>query len=1317
MPSHGEASRIDYLLANPAALSIVEGVSLRWDLGFATHAALMVEFRAEEPEQALIRQPVQRLHGAAVEGWGPAAAQAATSAVQAAHGEAFRQALARHDVEAAWLALHAAMRGWLATGLGLPATPDRPHAAAAWQADRPPTAGGGGEAADRHADATLLRLRRLRALQHAQRRAAGSTAAWTVAESTLTALRAADGATADWAEDLAALSEAVELPARLLERAEVAWKEARASARGRRREEWRKWVQGCLANGQGRLYRWIRGGASLDAELVPVPAAALGGPAPAAGTRSWLLALRGGPAAQLRFFEGPWRAIWQRQAAPPLGEEWLQELDGLPAFPERVPWTAELVGWLLRQMPKRKKPGLDHWTVGELRLLPNELHGWIADLFEEVEESGRWPQDLAEAEGLLLPKPGGEGGPLDRRPIWLLSTLYRLWAAGRARLFARWRLSWAGEDVQRGAEELAWDLALELEAAEALGETLAGAALDWRKAYDHIDLGTLPGVLARAGVPQWIIGPAMGAYTANRRLRVGRAIGGAWAPSSGILPGCALAVFFLSVLTWPWHRRTGAVDDRLQRRIYVDDFTLWSRRPVQEAGEAAESVRDALRVTAAFEHAMGWQLNRGKSVHFANSAAVRRWLSAQALGISAGTSFKDLGVVATAGRRRRCAVAPSRLLTAAGRFARIGRLPVDFRQRCLLGAAAGTAAGMFGAACGLPPARELAGLRAAARHAVCKGGFRAAAEVVFGVLSPSWRLDPAAITVIAPLWQIAKALRRGRFPEDLWREAEGAIAAGHGRRQGPIAAAARSMAALQLGANVACWQGVPSAPAGWRPAGQALQDTRAVLLAAWARREAREVAIRRADFAHVAGGMDRWATRRLLESGELAPDAAGALRAVLSGNVVTETVAAKWGKPERCPHCGAAREDRQHRFWDCPCWSPARRAALAAGGFSAAALLARLPPGVANSGVLPLDPQLAAEAAMASVPLPAPPMPDPAAVLPDQPQRCRAWTDGACEHPTDPLLARAGWGFQLERPAAHGATRTEHCGPVDGLQTAQRAELTAALRAVSEAGQPVEVITDSKFVANGIAAIRQGASARDWAHADLWERLAPHCRTRFVIARWVKGHLDEDGAAARGVTAEDRHGNAAADRLAGTAAKARLPAAALLQRRLVQLSALRVLQSMLAAVELEALKANHGCRGPEGPRVRRRWGGPPRRRAPRVADDAAVAAAVAQQGRQGGVGVAPRPGPAAAARALFGGGAWRAHAASQGPNWVACLRCGCWAPDLARLTSRPCAGWVPILPPKAAALMLLPPARAGGDEAAWRRVLGQRLAARPGPPD
>ena len=91
---------------------------------------------------------------------------------------------------------------------------------------------------------------------------------------------------------------------------------------------------------------------------------------------------------------------------------------------------------------------------------------------------------------------------MDRRPIWLPPILHRLRAAGRARLFARRRLQWAGEETQRGAEELAWELALEFEAAKALGESMASAALDWRKAYDSVRLASMPGQLSRAGAPQ-----------------------------------------------------------------------------------------------------------------------------------------------------------------------------------------------------------------------------------------------------------------------------------------------------------------------------------------------------------------------------------------------------------------------------------------------------------------------------------------------------------------------------------------------------------------------------------------------------------------------------------------------------------------------------------------------------------------------------------------------------------------------------------------------------------------------------------------------
>eukprot|EP00974_Lingulodinium_polyedra_P071327 6901958-Lingulodinium_polyedra.AAC.1 len=64
----------------------------------------------------------------------------------------------------------------------------------------------------------------------------------------------------------------------------------------------------------------------------------------------------------------------------------------------------------------------------------------------------------------------------------------------------------------------------------------------------------------------------MSAYRAPRRLRVDGALGEAWQPTSGILPGCAMAVFVLRLLLIPWERAVARADYAMARRAYVDDL-------------------------------------------------------------------------------------------------------------------------------------------------------------------------------------------------------------------------------------------------------------------------------------------------------------------------------------------------------------------------------------------------------------------------------------------------------------------------------------------------------------------------------------------------------------------------------------------------------------------------------------------------------------------------------------------------------------------------------------------------------------------------
>ena len=55
---------------------------------------------------------------------------------------------------------------------------------------------------------------------------------------------------------------------------------------------------------------------------------------------------------------------------------------------------------------------------------------------------GRWPARLAEGYTALIPKDGPQG-PLNTRPLTVLSMVYRLWASIRLADAITWQVSWA----------------------------------------------------------------------------------------------------------------------------------------------------------------------------------------------------------------------------------------------------------------------------------------------------------------------------------------------------------------------------------------------------------------------------------------------------------------------------------------------------------------------------------------------------------------------------------------------------------------------------------------------------------------------------------------------------------------------------------------------------------------------------------------------------------------------------------------------------------------------------------------------------------
>ena len=171
-----------------------------------------------------------------------------------------------------------------------------------------------------------------------------------------------------------------------------------------------------------------------------------------------------------------------------------------------------------------------------------------------------------------------------------------------------------------------------------------------------------------------------------------------------------------------------------------------------------------------------------------------------------------------------------------------------------------------------------------------------------------------------------------------------------------------------------------------------------------------------------------------------------------------------------------------------------------------------------------------------------------------------AWTDGVASRAGIPCLARAAWASHF----GHGDR--EAFGPAPGQQTAQRAELYAAIQA-SAARKGPSIVTDSRYVSLGFHRLSLLASAPVASRQDLWEAAIHLGGGRGVRAVWVPAHRPAPQPPL--LTLADWRGNSRADALATQALASAQPPEALLAAAL-QADAEYVAAVRVGAAVLEA---------------------------------------------------------------------------------------------------------------------------------------------------
>lgn len=120
-----------------------------------------------------------------------------------------------------------------------------------------------------------------------------------------------------------------------------------------------------------------------------------------------------------------------------------------------------------------------------------------------------------------------------------------------------------------------------------------------------------------------------------------------------------------------------------------------------------------------------------------------------------------------------------------------------------------------------------------------------------------------------------------------------------------------------------------------------------------------------------------------------------------------------------------------------------------------------------------------------------------------------AYTDGACSGNPGP----GGWGALLIARNGDTVLKTRELKGGEPDTTNNRMELMAAISVLEtlDRASTLTVVTDSKYVMDGITKWIHGWKAKNWTkkglkNVDLWQRLDVAAARHNVTWEWVKGH-------------------------------------------------------------------------------------------------------------------------------------------------------------------------------------------------------------------
>ncbi len=410
---------------------------------------------------------------------------------------------------------------------------------------------------------------------------------------------------------------------------------------------------------------------------------------------------------------------------------------------------------------KDSAAGFDGWTRAALRCLPEQLWDDRAELENRAKELGVVPTAYLHVPTPMLPK-GQACRPEQHRGIVVFSMIHRVVMGTVWHHMRDWQEQWLDpcqHGGRAGGEHLAdaWDLQLQIESANAGDDPLVGALLDYSKFFDRFHPELIKELLIRAGAPPTLANQLHFIYSRLRRyVKVADSLGAVILQNNGAAQGCSLSIVIANIYVATLFRYLRATHPEVDLGAFLDDRNM--------TASTVEKLEAAVRATSEFDRWAGHKTNVEKSVAFATRSQDKKKLKmvkidGAAMSVAANATMVGHDIAVKRGRN--VAFLTGRTQMATQRARKVGNMVLTRRQKTRLVQSAVIPSASSGALWDIPSVKSLTTLRSAIADAVWgKGRKQRCVEILLTVIHDPTQTDPLAAIIYKRLRDARRLMKK-----------------------------------------------------------------------------------------------------------------------------------------------------------------------------------------------------------------------------------------------------------------------------------------------------------------------------------------------------------------------------------------------------------------------------------------------------------------------------------------------------------------------------------------------------------------------------